>query len=85
MNEEYPEIIKKAVKRESQEAQEKLDYWNSRRGHRVKHLTYLLIGTIVDTVTVLGMSSQPRIMVKWDNGAESAEIPLNIELLIEEA
>ena len=80
MTEEYAEAVKIMFEREAKEYQKKLDYWNSKKGQRVKHLTYLLTGVITDTMT-LPLSSQPRIIVKWDNGAESMEIPVNIELL----
>ena len=76
----HAKVVGAMMKREVMEFDKKLDYWKSKKGRRVKHQAYLLIGTITGTM-VVPVSSQPRIVVKWNNGAETSELPHAIKLL----
>ncbi len=78
--EEMNRSVKRAMAHEKVEFQKRVDYWTKRKGRKVRHRTYLLLGNITD-IMIVPISSLPRLIIQWDNGAESSELPNNIQLL----
>lgn len=73
----WDEVIQSSMEHTRQKEQEWIESWNKAKGMRVKHLTYLLTGTVQGGFRIQG--GMLRISVKWDNGAESLEFPASFE------